>query len=113
MRQITSTNNLTATSAKISFVDGIPSMEPTAGNNSLVKILSKVTTDMGLGPTKAGDPGSRGAGDISYIAKYLDCLDGLGASGSGAHAPGEIINLKEFPSLIHRAALFIYRLTRE
>jgi len=113
MRQITSTNNLTATSAKISFVDGIPSMEPTAGNNSLVKILSKVTTDMGLGPTKAGDPGSRGAGDISYIAKYLDCLDGLGASGSGAHAPGEIINLKEFPLLIHRAAIFIYRLTRE
>lgn len=112
MRKIASTNNLAATSATISFEDGIPSMEPTEGNNTLVEILSKVGTDMGIGPVKAGDPGSRGAGDISYIAKYLDCLDGLGASGSGAHAPGEKINLKEFPVLIQRAALFIYRLTR-
>jgi len=61
---------------------------------------------------KAGDPGSRGAGDISYVANYLDCLDGLGAPGRGAHAPGEIINLKEYPKLIKRAALLIYRLTR-
>ena len=66
---------------------------------------------MGLGPTVAGDPGSRGAGDISYIAKYLDCIDGLGASGKGAHAPGETINLKEFPYLVQRAAILIYRLT--
>ena len=39
-------------------------------------------------------------------------LDGLGASGKGAHAPGETIDLKEFPILIQRAAIFIYRLTR-
>ena len=112
MRKIATTNNLKATSATISFEDGIPSMEPTAGNNALVEKLSKVSIDMGVGPVKAGDPGSRGAGDISYIAKYLDCLDGLGASGNGAHAPGETINLKQFPILIQRAALFIYRLTR-
>jgi glutamate carboxypeptidase len=67
---------------------------------------------MGLGATQAGDPGKRGAGDISYVAAYLDCLDGLGASGAGAHAPGEILDLKEFPVLLKRAALFIYRLTR-
>ncbi|MDB5198333.1 MAG: peptidase [Chitinophagaceae bacterium] len=113
MKKITTTNNLKGTSAKISFGDGYPAMEPTAGNNSLVQILNKVSTDMGIGFTKAGDPGSRGAGDISFVAKYLNCLDGLGASGSGAHEPGEIINLKEFPILIQRAALFIYRLTRE
>ena len=112
MRKITTTNNLAATGAQITFEDGIPSMEPTAGNNALVEILNKVSTDMGLGTTKAGDPGSRGAGDISYVAKYVDCLDGLGASGRGAHAPGEIINLKEYPILLKRAALFIYRLTR-
>ncbi len=112
MKKIVTTNNLGATSATISFADGIPSMEPTAGNNALVDILNKVSTDMGIGETKAGDPGSRGAGDISYIAKYLDCLDGLGASGRGAHARGEIINLKEFPILIQRAAIFIYRLTK-
>jgi glutamate carboxypeptidase len=51
-------------------------------------------------------------GDISYIAKYLDCLDGLGAPGKGAHAPGEVINLNEYPKLLKRAALLIYRLTR-
>jgi glutamate carboxypeptidase len=103
--------NLTGTRANIHFQDGIPSMEPTAGNNRLLKILDQATKDIGIGTTQAGDPGSRGAGDISYIAKYLDCIDGLGASGRGAHAPGETINLKEFPYLIQRAAILIYRLT--
>ncbi len=112
MLKIATTNNLKSTSATISFTDGIPSMEPTAGNNALVEKLSKVSVDMGIGPTIAGDPGSRGAGDISYVAKYLDCIDGLGASGRGAHAPGETINLNEFPLLIQRAAIYIYRLTR-
>jgi len=41
----------------------------------------------------------------------VDCVDGLGASGSGAHAPGEKIKLNDLPYLIKRAALLIYRLT--
>ena len=98
--------------ATITFQDGIPSMAPTPGNEKVQQIISTVTTDMGLGPTNAGDPGSRGAGDISYVAQYMDCIDGMGASGKGAHAPGETINLKEFPLLIKRAALTMYRLTR-
>ena len=104
-------NNLNGSKADIRFRDGIPSMEPTEGNNRLLKIIDQTTQDIGIGGTQAGDPGSRGAGDISYIAKYLDCIDGLGASGLGAHAPGETINLKEFPYLIQRAAILIYRLT--
>jgi glutamate carboxypeptidase len=104
--------HLTGTKAEIIFSDGIPSMEPTSGNEKLLQIMSGVTKDMGIGPTTAGDPGARGAGDISYIAKYLDCIDGLGASGKGAHAPGETINLKELPFLSQRAALLIYRLTQ-
>ena len=103
--------NLTGAQATISFQDGIPAMEPTEGNNRLLKVVDQVTQAMGLGETKAGDPGARGAGDISYIAKYVDCIDGLGASGRGAHAPGETINLKEFPFLIQRAAILINRLT--
>lgn len=103
--------NLNGTKADIRFIDGIPSMEPTEGNNRLLKIIDQTTQDIGIGGTQAGDPGSRGAGDISYIAKYLDCIDGLGASGRGAHAPGETINLKEFPFLVQRAAILIYRLT--
>jgi glutamate carboxypeptidase len=77
-----------------------------------MEVISNVTQSMGLGATTAGDPGARGAGDISYVAAYMDCIDGLGASGRGAHAPGETINLKEFPFLIKRAALTMYRLTR-
>lgn len=105
--------NLNGTSASISFTDGLPAMEPTEGNYNLVKYLDRITQDMGVGATKAGDPGSRGAGDISDIAKYVDSLDGMGASGGGAHKPGEVINLKEFPTLIQRAALMIYRLSRK
>ncbi len=111
MRQIVS-QNLPGTKAKISFSDGIPSMPPTEGNNKLVTIVNNVSLALGYGEVKAGNPGSRGAGDISYVAKYIDCLDGLGASGRGAHAPGETINLKEYPQLIKRTAILIYRLTR-
>ena len=111
MRQIVA-QHLDGTSAAISFVDGIPSMPPTAGNDSLVKVLNDISLALGYGIIKAGNPGSRGAGDISYIAKYLDCLDGLGASGKGSHASGETINLNEYPKLIKRTALLIYRLTR-
>ena len=104
--------NLAQTSAKISFVDGIPSMAPTEGNNQVLSVINSISMDMGAGATVAGDPGSRGAGDISYVAAYVDCIDGLGASGRGAHAPGETIHLNQLPFLIKRAALTIYRLTR-
>jgi len=110
MKSIVS-KHLNGTDAEIRFQDGIPAMEPTEGNNRILKTIDEISMAMGIGSTQAGDPGARGAGDISYIAKYVDCIDGLGASGRGAHAPGEIINLKEFPYLIQRAALLIYRLT--
>jgi len=90
----------------------LPSMEPSEGNYGLAKILNQVSLDMGLGEVKPGDPGSRGAGDISFVAEFMDCLDGLGASGSGAHAPGETINMKQYPDLIERNTILLYRLTR-
>ena len=111
MRQIVS-QNLSGTKATITFSDGIPSMPPTEGNNAFVKVVSQVSTALGYGEVVAGDPGSRGAGDISYVAEYLDCLDGFGASGKGAHAPGETLFIKDYPKLIKRAALVIYQLTR-
>jgi len=104
--------NLANTRAEITFMDGLPGMAPTAGNQKLAALADQTSRDLGFGPVAAGDPGSRGGGDISYVAQYLDCLDGLGVSGKGAHAPGETINLKEFPLLVQRAALMIYRLTR-
>ena len=110
MRKIVS-QSLAGSKSVITFKEGIPSMPPTPGNEALVKVVSDISIALGYGEVKAGDPGLRGAGDISYVAAYLDCLDGFGASGNGAHAPGETINLNEFPKLIKRAALVIYRLT--
>ena len=86
-------------------------MAPTEGNKKILAVIDQVSKDMGMGPAIAGDPGSRGAGDISYVAEFLDCVDGLGAMGKGAHAPGETIDLKTFPFLIKRSALLMHRLT--
>ena len=44
--------------------------------------------------------------DVAFIAKYLDNIDGVGASGKNAYASGETIYLKEYPLLIQWAALF-------
>ncbi len=104
--------NLNRTSAEITFKDGIPSMAPTEENYALAEILNQVSLDMGFGEVKPGDPGSRGAADIAYVAEILPGLDGLGASGTGAHAPGETINMKQFPDLIKRNTVLLYRLTR-
>jgi glutamate carboxypeptidase len=112
MRKIVA-QNLNGTTAEIKFEDGIPSMPPTDGNMALVDVLNQVSMDMGFGEVKAGDPGSRGAGDISYVAEYLDCIDGIGASGTGAHSPAETINMKEYPDLIKRSTLFVYRLLND
>ena len=111
MKEIVS-RHLNQTDASITFYDGLPSMVPTKGNYALAAELNKLSLDMGLGAVKPGDPGSRGAGDISFLADHLDCLDGIGTMGKGAHAPGETINLKTYPDLIKRSTLFIYRLTR-
>ena len=78
--------SLAGTHAEITFTDGLPSMPPTPGNQRLADLANQASRDLGLGPVVAGDPGSRGAGDISYVAQYLDCLDGLGAPGKGARA---------------------------
>ena len=111
MREIVA-HSLPNTRAEISFTDNLPGMPPTPGNQKLAALTDQVSRDLGFGAVTAGDPGSRGAGDVSLVAQYLDCLDGLGASGKGAHAPGETLNTKEFPLLVQRAALMIYRLTR-
>jgi glutamate carboxypeptidase len=111
MREIVS-KSLPGTSAKITFFDGIPAMSPTEANYSLLKQLDQVSRDLGFGEIRALDPGERGAGDISYVTHLIPGLDGLGAIGGRAHAPGEFVDLKTLPQQIKRAALLIYRLTR-
>lgn len=111
MREIVA-KNLPKTSAKISFEDGIPAMFPSPENYKLLEQMSKVSEDLGYGKIEALDPGERGAGDIAYISNLIPGLDGLGASGRNAHAPGEYADLESMPMLIKRTAVLIYRLTR-
>ncbi|MDQ3710932.1 MAG: M20/M25/M40 family metallo-hydrolase [Acidobacteriota bacterium] len=104
--------SLPGTSAKITFRDEMPAMTPTTGNYVLLKQLDAVSQDLGFGKIEPLDPGERGAGDISFIANLIPGLDGLGATGGNAHAPGEYADLDTLPRQIKRAALLIYRLTR-
>lgn len=112
MREIVA-DHLPQTSASISFTDSYPAMPPTEGNLQLLKEFNQVSLDLAQGEVKAYDPGRRGAADTSFVAGYVDCLDGLGTMGSGAHTPEETVNLKTVEDLTKRAALFIYRLIQE
>ena len=106
-------NHLPSTNATITFTDSYPAMGPTEENKALLKQLSGVSKALGFGEVAAYDPGRRGAADISFVADYVDGLDGLGSMGSGAHTPQETVNLKTFNDLIKRTAVFLYRLTRD
>ncbi len=106
-------DNLPQTSANITFTDSYPAMPPTEGNYKLLKVLNQVSLDLGQGEVQDYDPGKRGAADTSFVAQYVDCLDGLGTMGSGAHTPNETVNLKTIEDLTKRTAILIYRLINE
>ncbi|WP_035663291.1 M20/M25/M40 family metallo-hydrolase [Flavobacterium sp. ACAM 123] len=110
MKAIVSSNHLPKTNATISFNLKYPPMKPTPGNYEVLKVLDEVSKAMGQGAVEAYDPGKRGAGDISFVAEYVDGLDGLGTMGGGSHTPKEYMDLTHFKDLTKRAALLIYRL---
>ena len=112
MKAIISTN-LPKTSATISFELKYPPMKPTPGNYAVLSVLDAISVAMGKGNVIAYDPSKRGAGDISFVANYVDCLDGLGTMGKGSHTPKEYIDLNHFQELTQRAALLIYRLINQ
>jgi len=105
---------LPGVSASITIERSYPSMAPSDASRAVLKVLDKVSRDLDLGPVEAQDPASRGAGDISFVCNgpRLGCLDGLGADGELAHAPGEWADLATLPALTKRAALLIHRLAR-
>lgn len=111
MREIVA-RHLPQTSAEITFSDEYPAMPPTKGNEALLASYDSVSRALGYGPVRALDPGQRGAGDVSFVAPYVNAIDGLGADGSGAHTPREQVNLSSLPMQTERAAVLIYRLTR-
>ncbi|MEO8025245.1 MAG: M20/M25/M40 family metallo-hydrolase [Bryobacteraceae bacterium] len=104
--------NLKGTTADLKFEDLYPPMPPTPGNVALLAKLNEVNKTLGEPEMEPLDPMQRGAGDISFIAPYVDSISGMGAAGAGSHAAGESIDLSRMPIQAKRAALLIYRLTR-
>ena len=111
MREIVG-QSLPGASATISFRDSYPPMAVTPGNLKLLDLYSQASSDAGLGSIAALPATARGAGDIQFVAPYVDSLDGLGASGAGAHSPAERVELASIERAAIRTALLIYRLTR-
>ncbi|SEL32506.1 glutamate carboxypeptidase [Sphingomonas palmae] len=105
--------HLPRTSATITFSDGYPPMAPTAGNRALLGKLNTVNRDLSLPEMPEYDPAKRGAADSSFVAADADTLGGVGASGGGAHAEGEWIDLSSLPRQATRSAILISRLTAE
>lgn len=113
MREIVS-RNLRGTSAEIRFSESYyPAMAPTAANNALVAVYDTVSRALGYAPVAGNDPSRRGAGDISFVAPLLPGLDGLGPFGRGSHSPDEWVDLSSLPKQTARAALLMYRLSRD
>lgn len=104
--------NLPGTSASITFDESYPPMAVTPGNLKVLELYSQASNDAGLGAIAAVPAGLRGAGDIQFVAPFVDSLDGIGATGSGAHSPSEDLELASIERAAIRTAILIYRLTR-
>lgn len=104
--------HLPKTDARISFGEGYPAMPPTAQNRALLAILNRANASLGFAAMPELDPMKRGAGDVAFVADIVPGLAGVGATGEGAHAPGETIDLSAQPLNIKRDALLMYRLSK-
>jgi glutamate carboxypeptidase len=104
--------SLPGSSASVTFTENYPPMAVTAGNMNLLALYSQASADAGLGTLDAVPAEARGAGDIQFVAPLVDSLDGLGATGVGAHSPDEDLELASVERTAIRTALLVYRLTR-
>jgi glutamate carboxypeptidase len=102
--------HLPGTDAQITFIDEYPAMPLTEGNSRILAVYDSASQALGYGPVRPMDPGMRGAGDLSFVAPFMDGLEGLGALGTGAHSPAERVNLNALPMQTERAAITIARL---
>jgi glutamate carboxypeptidase len=112
MREIVAAN-LPGSTATIEFEEYYPPMPPTEAGMQLMELYSKASQDAGLGGFVAFDPSARGAGDIQFVAPYIPGVDGLGAAGTGSHTDDEDMEVASLERGAIRAALLIYRLTRQ
>ena len=113
MRSIVA-QSLPGAKAEISFdPDSYPPMPPTTGNRALLARLNLINRDMGLPAMAELDPAKRGAGDISFVAKDVDGLVGLGPASDGSHTPRETVDIPSVFKQAKRAAILMSRLARE
>ncbi|MBA4354610.1 MAG: peptidase M20 [Novosphingobium sp.] len=101
------------TAARIEFSEGYPPMAPTDGNKALLARLNAVNATLGLPEMQPLDPMKRGAGDISFVAAYIDGLVGLGPHSTGDHSPAETVDVPSIWTQAKRAALLMTRLAGE
>jgi glutamate carboxypeptidase len=98
----------------IAFDDSYPPFAPTDGNRRLLTMYDQASRDTGAGPVTASDPRAAGAADISFAAGRVEmALDGIGLMGRNDHSGEETADLATLPSQTKRAAVLLYRLTRE
>jgi glutamate carboxypeptidase len=104
--------HLAKTGATIEFGEGYPAMAPTEENRALLKLLNQANKELGFGEMPELDPMKRGAGDIAFVADLLPGLAGVGATGEGAHAPGETVDLKAQAINTKRDAVLMWKLSQ-
>jgi glutamate carboxypeptidase len=106
--------SLPHTSAEITFEEGYPPLSPTDGNKRLLAMYDRASRDVGAGPVGAVDPDRAGAADVSFVAGAAPMiLDGIGLMGDGGHTVQETADLRTLPSQTRRAAVLLYRLSKE
>ncbi len=76
-----------------------PPMEKTPGNQKLWQLAQQAASELGI-EIDSGTAGGSSDGNLTSL--YTPTLDGLGAVGDAAHAPGEFIYLDQ---IVERAAL--------
>ena len=98
--------------AKVEVTGGInrPPLE-TSSSMELYEKLEKVAKDLGLSPIGHASVGGASDGNLAAAAG-AKVLDGLGAIGMGAHAPGESIKISTVEERIKLTAAFINELLK-
>ena len=113
MRAIVS-RSLPGASATITFdEDGYPPMSPKPGNTALLSLLNEVNADAGFQIMGELDPVKRGAADISFVAKDVDALAGMGPASAGDHTPEEKVDIPSIALQAKRAAILMSRLSSQ
>ena len=107
-----SIRSLSSDVAKVEVTGGInrPPLE-TSSSMELYEKLEKVAKDLGLDPIGHASVGGASDGNLAAAAG-AKVLDGLGAVGMGAHAPGESIKISTVEERIKLTASFINELLK-